>query len=62
MPSVRTITLGVVGGIVGITIFLALAMISVPAPNAEATPALGKGQPCKTCHTSTKPSKSDLKK
>ena len=37
-------------------------MISVPAPNAEATPAIGKGQPCKTCHTSTKPSKSDLKK
>ena len=62
MPSVGTITLGVVGGIVGITIFLALAMISVPAPNAEATPAIGKGQPCKTCHTSAKPSKSDLKK
>ena len=37
MPSVRTITLGVVGGIVGTAILLALAMISLPAPNAEAT-------------------------
>ena len=62
MPSVRTITLGSVGGMIGIAIFLALAMISLPAPNAEATPAIGKGQPCKTCHASAKPSKSDLKK
>ena len=62
MQSVKAITLGVVGGIVGTAFLLAFAMISLPAPNAEATPAIGKGQPCKTCHTSAKPSKSDLKK
>ena len=42
MQSVKVITLGVVGGIVGTAFLLALAMISLPAPNAEATPAIGR--------------------
>ena len=62
MQSVKAITLGVVGGIVGTAFLLAFVMISLQAPNAQATPAIGKGQPCKTCHMSSKPSKSDLKK
>jgi hypothetical protein len=62
MRSVKAITLGVVGGIVGTAFLLAFVVVYLSAPNAQATPAIGKGQPCKTCHTSSKPSKSDLKK
>jgi len=32
------------------------------APKAEATPVIGQGKPCNTCHTSSTPSKNDLKK
>jgi len=62
MQSVKATTLGVMGGIVGTAFLLAVIMISLRVPNAQATPAIGKGQPCKTCHTSSKPTKSDLKK
>jgi hypothetical protein len=62
MQFVKMITMGVVGGTVGTVLLLAFLTISQPVPIAQATPAIGKGQPCKTCHTSSKPSKSDLKK
>ena len=62
MQAVKAITLGIIGGIIVTAFFLTCVMISLPTPNALATPAIGKGQPCKTCHTSSKPSKSDLKK
>jgi hypothetical protein len=50
--------------IVGLTaaILLMLSMVRFIAPSAEATPAISKGKPCNTCHTSSKPGKSDLKK
>jgi hypothetical protein len=62
MRSIKAIILGVVAGTVGVAVFLfAFAIIIQLPPRAQATPAIGKGQPCKTCHTSSKPSKSDLK-
>ncbi len=44
------------------TLFLTLAALQFAAVPADATPALAKGKACKTCHTSGKPSKSDVKK
>ena len=42
----------------------ALVMLSMIgfAPQAQATPEIAKGKECKTCHSSSKPSKKDLKK
>jgi hypothetical protein len=44
------------------TVLLTLSPIPFVMPSAEATPALAKGKACKTCHTSPRPSKSDVKK
>jgi len=54
----------VVRGIVSImTVFLlAFATIALTTPNAQATPAIAKGKPCKTCHSGSPPSKSNLKR
>jgi len=62
MRSVKASALGIVSGTLGTLLLLAFAMICQPMPNAQGTPAIGKGQPCKTCHTSSRPNKSDLKK
>ena len=40
-----------------IALVLTLAM-----PGAQATPELGKGKKCDTCHTGTPPSKDNAKK
>lgn len=37
------------------------ATLALVAP-AQATPTIAKGKPCKTCHSSSHPGKSDLKK
>jgi hypothetical protein len=62
MRFVKASTVGIVSGTVGTLLLLTFAMICQPMPNAQATPAIGKGQPCNTCHTSSRPNKSDLKK
>ena len=51
-------------GTVGIAaaVSLAFLMVQFAAPKAEATPAIGQGKPCTACHTSSSPSKNDLKK
>jgi len=41
---------------------LTFSIVQFAAPSAEATPALGQGKPCNTCHTSSSPSKADVKK
>ena len=58
----KGLKLAIVGGIGGIVaaVFLGAAIVQFSAP-AEATPALAKGKPCGTCHTSSKPSKTDVK-
>jgi hypothetical protein len=50
---------GTVGTVAAI--LLAFAMVQFSTQSAEATPTLAKGKACKTCHASSKPSKSDLK-
>jgi hypothetical protein len=45
-----------------ILILLTFAMLTFATPDAQATPTIAKGKPCATCHSSSKPSKSDLKK
>ena len=49
-------TVGVAAGV------LAFSIIQFAAPRAEATPAIAQGKACNVCHTSSSPSKSDLKK
>jgi cytochrome c551/c552 len=51
-------------GIVGTAgaVLLTLSMVQFVAPRAEATPALAQGKPCNSCHTSSSPSKEDVKK
>ena len=41
---------------------LTLLMVQFVTPRAEATPAIGQGKPCSACHTSSSPSKNDVKK
>ena len=41
---------------------LTFSMVQFVASNAEATPAIGQGKPCNACHTSSSPSKGDVKK
>jgi len=40
---------------------LTFAILLLPMPKADATPALAKGKPCSTCHTGSPPSKSNVK-
>ena len=51
-------------GIVGFAtaILLTVSVVQFGAPRAKATPVIAKGQPCNACHTTSTPSKSDLKK
>jgi hypothetical protein len=59
----KTLKFALVGavGTVG-SVLLTLAMVQFATPSAEATPAMARGKACKTCHTSSKPSKTDVKK
>jgi hypothetical protein len=47
---------------VATSVFLTVAIVQFAAPEAEATPAMAKGKPCSTCHSSASPSKSDIKR
>jgi hypothetical protein len=62
MRTLKAVMAGIVGVMLGASLLLAFALISQSMPNAQATPAIGKGQPCNACHTSSRPNKSDLKK
>ena len=63
MQPAKTLKFVFVSGIATVaTLFLTLAALQFAAVPADATPALAKGKACKTCHTSGKPSKSDVKK
>ena len=43
------------------TVLLMLSAIQFISAKTLATPALAQGKPCNSCHTSSTPSKSDLK-
>ncbi|MGA7580824.1 MAG: hypothetical protein WBW59_05925 [Pseudolabrys sp.] len=60
-PATKT---GIVTAVIGtvIVFLLTLAMNSLTMPTAQATPQIAKGKPCKTCHTGSPPSKSNVKK
>ena len=60
-PATKT---GIVTMAIGaaIVFFLTLAMNSLTISSALATPQIAKGKPCKTCHTGSPPSKSNVKK
>jgi hypothetical protein len=60
-PATKT---GIVTAVFGtvIVFLLTLAMSSLTMPIAQATPQIAKGKPCKTCHTGSTPSKSNVKK
>ena len=63
MQPAKTLKFVFVSGVATVaTLFLTLAALQFAAAPADATPALAKGKACKTCHTSGKPSKSDVKK
>jgi cytochrome c551/c552 len=59
----KALTVAIVGTVGAVAAaLLTLAMIQFVAPSAEATPAIGQGKPCNACHTTSSPSKSDVKK
>ncbi|MGH8640417.1 MAG: hypothetical protein ACRET6_01835 [Burkholderiales bacterium] len=62
-PAIKFVT-GIVTAVIGtaIVFFLTLAMNSLTIPSAQATPAIGKGKPCETCHTGSPPTKDNVKK
>lgn len=64
MQYAKAIKVAIVNGLVGTMTAVLLTFVTVPfaSSTAEATPALAKGKPCGSCHSSSKPSKSDLKK
>ena len=64
MRQAKAVKTAVVGGFVGATTLLLLtfAMLTLVTANAQATPAIAKGQPCTNCHAGSPPSKSNLKK
>ena len=63
MQPAKALKFVFVSGVVTVaTLFLTLATLQFVAPPADATPALAKGKSCKSCHSSGKPSKSDVKK
>jgi len=46
MRTLKAVMAGIVGVMLGASLLLAFALISQSMPNAQATPAIGKGQPC----------------
>jgi len=62
-PHAKALTFAIVGTVGAVAaVLLTLAMVQFVAPRAEATPAIGQGKACNACHTSSSPSKSDVKK
>lgn len=62
MQNSQVIKSAIVHGMAGAAMLtvLTFAMVTFVTPNASATPALAKGQPCTACHTSTPPTKGNL--
>jgi hypothetical protein len=60
----RSIKTGIVNITIGtvIVFFLTLAATSLTTSSVMATPQIGKGKPCTTCHEGTPPSKGNVKK
>ena len=58
--ALKLAIVGTVGAVAAA--LLTFAMVQFVAPRAEATPAIGQGKPCNACHTSSSPSKTDVKK
>ena len=60
---VKALKFGIVGTVgAAAAILLVLSAVQFASQKAEATPAIGQGKPCSTCHTSSSPSKNDVKK
>ena len=47
---------------VALGVFLSFTMSVFETQQAQATPAIAKGQPCGNCHSGSPPSKQNLKK
>ncbi len=64
MQYSKAIKFALVSGFVGTAalVLLTFAMLTFATSNAQATPAIAKGQPCSKCHAGSPPSKSNLKK
>jgi hypothetical protein len=64
MQFATTLKLAIISALAGTVTAVLLTFATAPFASfeAEATPAMAKGQPCTACHTSSKPSKSDVKK
>jgi hypothetical protein len=64
MQYLKAINFAIVSGFVGAAalVLLTFAILAFATPNAQATPAIAKGQPCTNCHSGSPPSKSNLKK
>ena len=58
--ALKVIATGASGIVLAIS--LTVATVQFAAPPAQATPAMAKGKSCKSCHSSAKPSKSDVKR
>jgi hypothetical protein len=58
--ALKLLIIGTVGTVAAA--LLVISMFQFVAPKAEATPAIGQGKPCNACHTSSSPSKGDVKK
>ena len=63
MQPVRILKFVLVSGLGTLaTLFLTVTMLQFVSAPADATPAMAGGKPCTTCHSSSKPSKKDVKK
>ncbi len=64
MQYLKAINFAIVSGFVGTAalVLLTFAILTFATSNAQATPAIAKGQPCGHCHAGSPPSMSNLKK
>jgi len=60
----KAVRLVIAGGVLGVgaAVLVAFATVHFVTSSAEATPVMGQGKPCTACHTSSSPSKNDIKK
>jgi cytochrome c551/c552 len=58
--ALKFVTVGTLGAVAAT--LLLVSMFQFAVQRAEATPVIGQGKPCNACHTSSSPSKSDVKK
>jgi hypothetical protein len=62
MQYAKALKMTIARGFLGAAlVLLTFALFMSATPNAQATPALAKGKPCNTCHSSLRPSKYELK-